>query len=561
MTTDPILRVGFRPRANDGRFMADRISLPTRASVDASQSTAISSPSLRRLVRLIVFCGGISSIGIEITASRLVAPFFGDSTIIWANIIGLTLAFLSLGYWLGGHVADRWPLPHLLLTIVGIAAAFAGIIPTLSHPILNASLRAFQDLSIGAFYGSLLGTLVLICVPITLLGFISPFAMRLLVDDVARAGNTSGNLYALSTVGSIAGSFLPVLLLIPSLGTARTFVALALILIVPVLVALIVLRRPREGGVVASAALVMLVIAVVNGSGPVRAAEFGTTVFETESSYNYIQVVQQGDTTSLILNDGHAVHSVYNPNDVLTGGPWDYFAVAPLINPGAGIGSVHNALLIGLAGGTVAHQLTAAYGPIPIDGVEIDPEIVDVGERYFHMSEVAPGLHVHVADGRYYLRTTSQRYDLIGVDAYHQPYIPFQMTTREFFGEIASHLTPTGVAAMNVGRTATDYRLVNAIASTMHTVFPYVYAIGTARYDNTIVIGSMTPGGADAFRANAQRLAFGTPLASTATEALASGNVRAIDPHSLVFTDDRAPVERVIDLIILNEASRREEQP
>lgn len=515
------------------------------------------SPLLRRLVLATVFLSGVSSIGIEITASRLVAPYFGDSTLVWANIIGSTLAFLSLGYWLGGKVADRRPSAPLLFLIVGVAAAFAGIIPLLARPVLDLSLSAFDDVSVGAFYGSLLGTLVIIGVPITLLGFVSPYAIRLLVNDLARSGKTAGNLYAVSTLGSIAGSFLPVLLLIPTLGTRRTFLVLALLLLMPSLIALVALRRFRPASVVAVLTVVMLISGQLAESRNVRAAEFGSLLYETESEFNYIQVVQDDGTVSLILNEGHAVHSVYNPDQLLTGGPWDYFMVAPLLGGATGPPRLQNAMLIGLAGGTIARQLTAAYGPIPIDGVEIDPEIARIGEEYFHMSDEAPGLDVHIADGRYYLRANDEAYDLIGVDAYHQPYIPFQLTTTEFFGEIADHLTGNGVAAINVGRTATDYRLVDAIASTMNDVFPYVYAIDTARYDNTLLVGSMSPNGIDGLAATPASLDAGTPLQITASDAIVTGDVRLIDPGGEIFTDDHAPVEQVVDLIILDEARRR----
>jgi spermidine synthase len=527
-------------------------------ATEATRPASGSASLLRRLVLATVFLSGVSSIGIEITASRLVAPYFGDSTLVWANIIGSTLAFLSLGYWLGGRLADRRPSAPLLFLIVGIAAAFAGIIPLLARPVLDTSLAAFDDVSVGAFYGSLLATLIIIGVPITLLGFVSPYAIRLLVSDLAQTGKTAGNLYAVSTLGSIAGSFLPVLLLIPTVGTARTFLVLALLLLAPALIALTALRRFRPASIVAVLTVAMLIVGLVLESRTVRAAEFGTLLYETDSAFNYIQVVEEDGTVSLILNEGHAVHSVYNPDRLLTGGPWDYFMVAPLLGGATGTPSIQNAMLIGLAGGTISRQLTAAYGPIPIDGIEIDPEIARVGERYFHMSEEAPGLDVHIADGRYYLRTNHETYDLIGVDAYHQPYIPFQLTTTEFFGEIAGHLNPNGVAAINVGRTDTDYRLVDAIASTMNDTFPYVYAIDTARYDNTLLVGSMSPSGIDELAATASALDPVSPLAITATDAVASGNVRLIDPGGEVFTDDHAPIEQVVDLIILDEARRRD---
>jgi predicted membrane-bound spermidine synthase len=441
-----------------------------------------------------------------------------------------------------------------------VAAIVSGLIPVVSRPILDASLQAFDDVAVGAFYGSLVATLVLIGIPITLLGFVSPFAIRLLVPEVAAAGNTAGNLYALSTVGSIVGSFLPVILLIPFVGTARTFVVLALLLLIPSVVALAFVRRYVRAAAMTALGVGLVAITIVGAQQNVRAADRGNLVYETESQYHYIQVLEEDGAYLLSLNDGHAVHSIYSPDELLTQGPWDYFMVGPLVNQGAGADSVDNALLIGLAGGTVARQLTAAYGPIPIDGVELDAEVARVGREYFHMEEEAPGLEVHIEDGRYFLKTFDTTYDLIGVDAYRQPYSPFQLTTREFFTEVADHLNPGGVVVVNVGRTATDYRLVDAIASTMNAVFPSVYAIEADRYYNTILIGSTDPNGIENFTANTQRLEAGSPLRTPAELSLATGNLRLIDPGGEVFTDDHAPVELVVDLMILDEAMARQDE-
>src|ERR671917_427103 len=179
-------------------------------------------------MRVLVFAGGFASIGVELSASRLLAPYFGSSTFIWSSLIGLTLAFLSLGYVLGGRLADRRPEPDVLYAVAAVAAVAIGTIP-----LLSGSLQAFRELDAGAFYGSLAGTLLLLAPPVTLLGFISPFAIRLQLSDVASAGKTAGSLYALSTIGSISGSFIPVLVLIPLIGTAATFIALSLALLVP----------------------------------------------------------------------------------------------------------------------------------------------------------------------------------------------------------------------------------------------------------------------------------------------------------------------------------------
>jgi predicted membrane-bound spermidine synthase len=510
-----------------------------------------------RFIKLIVFLGGMTSLGTELCASRLIAPYFGTSTFIWANVIGLTLTFLSIGYWLGGKAADSYPRLWLLYSITSISALFAGMTPFLARPILQISLDAFDNVEIGAFYGSLVGVLLILAVPITLLGFVSPYAVRLLVSDVSTSGNTSGNVYALGTVGSIAGSFLPVLLLIPLVGTTRTFLILGLLLLIPSIIGLVRLRATGQAALSVAMAVVLAFISLVVDQTPIRPAERGKVIYETESSENYIQVVQDGDRILLSLNDGHAWHSIYDPTEPLTGGPWDYFMVGPLFTPVTGTASIDNALLIGLAGGTVAKQLTLGYGPIPIDGVEIDPEIARVGREYFEMNE--PNLNVIINDGRYVLRTSTTSYDLIGVDAYKQPYIPFQLTTREFFQEVENRLTPEGVAVMNVGRTETDFRLVDAIASTMKDVFANVFIIDLEHSDNSMVIGTRTPTTLETFAASVAAQPPDSLIRQVGETSIATGTMREVTEPGDVWTDDHAPVERVVDVIILDAARDEDE--
>jgi predicted membrane-bound spermidine synthase len=514
---------------------------------------AQSSRSFDRLLLLIVFVGGVSSIAIELTASRLLGPYFGTSTFIWANLIGLTLLYLSIGYYVGGRIADRWPSATLLFTLTAIAGFTSGLIPLLSRPILEGSLVAFQRLEVGAFYGSLVGVILLFAAPITLLGVVSPFAIRLRIHRVDAAGNTAGSLYALSTVGSIIGSFLPVLVLEPAIGTYRTFYTFSLVLLTVSILGLMLLRARWMSVLAALLGVVVVAIALFGTSSIIRPPDFGELVYETESQYNYIQVIEEQGTYLLALNEGHAIHSIYAPERPLTGGPWDYVLVGPYFNPGAQPQDVRNVAVIGLAAGTMAQQITAAYGPIPIDGVEIDRKIVDVGRQYFRMNQ--PNLNVIVQDGRYFLSTTDNRYDIIAVDAYRQPYIPFHLTTQEFFSQIEEHLTADGVAFINVGRTATDYRLVDVIASTMKSVFSNVYIIDVDQFGNSIVIGTNQPTEIRNFRQNILRLEPG--LIRTVGEiSLATGNIRewTTADAQLVFTDDHAPVERVVDQMILNVA-------
>ncbi|HYH13069.1 MAG TPA: fused MFS/spermidine synthase [Thermomicrobiales bacterium] len=510
------------------------------------------------LLRLIVFFGGITSVGTEVAASRLVAPYFGTSTFIWANLIGITLTFLAIGYWIGGRIADRYPRAWVLYATNTVAALWSILLPYLAQPILRISLDAFEDVNVGAFYGSLLGVLLLLAVPITLLGFVTPYAVRLLLDAVENAGDVSGGIYALSTIGSILGSFLPVLLLIPWIGTARTFLVLGLILLVPSLVGFWRLRSWRVSAAAVVTSAVVLFIPFVATPENIRPAERGRLIYETESSDNYIQVLEEDGRYLLALNDGHAVHSIYDPDELLTRGPWDYFMIGPLFVSDESPAQIEDALVIGLAGGTSSKQITKAYGPVPIDGVEIDPAIVEVGRKYFDMNE--PNLNVIVEDGRYVLRTSDKSYDLIAVDAYKQPYIPFQLTTKEFFQETYDHLDEDGTLVINVGRTEDDYRLVDVISSTMKSVYPHVYLIDVERYHNTMVVATKSPSSIDTFIEAVESQPEGSLLKTVGERSIDTGDIREVTTVDTVFTDDHAPIERVVDLIILDEA-REESSP
>lgn len=510
-----------------------------------------------RVLALLVFVGGISSIAIETGASRLIAPYFGTSTFIWANLIGFTLLYLTLGYLIGGRLADRFPIPGVLFSLIGAAGAATAFMPYLARPILRTSLDAFNQVNVGSFVGSLIGTLLLFAVPITLLGMVSPFAVRLRLEDVHRAGNTAGSLYALSTIGSIIGAILPAFVLVPLFGSRDMFLVLALSLMIPAVVALVAARAVIASSIVAGLILASALLPLLDQESLVRPADVrgGRVIAERETPYNYIQVVQRGTERLLILNEGRAIHSVYDPNRILTGGPWDYFLIGPYVVPHVQPADVDSVLMIGLAAGTSARQFTEAYGPIKFDGVEIDQGIVDLAREHFAMNQ--PNLKVFVEDGRYHLEQSDEIYDVIGIDAYRQPYIPFHLTTKEFFEEVETHLDESGVAVVNAGRTENDFRLVEVIASTMDAVFDDVYLIDVQNFSNTMVIGVNGESGVAHFIENVDRLPDGSLIEIIGRAAIDSGDVRRWNGDGMVFTDDRAPVELVVDQIILDEAQRR----
>src|SRR5215218_5396209 len=181
----------------------------------------------------VVFMAGVGSLATEIAATRLLAPYYGSSTVVWANVIGLVLASLALGYWLGGRLADRWPSARVLGGIVLAAAVLIATVPFAAGPFLDVSVKGLDQVSAGAAIGSFFAVLALFAPPVILLGMVAPFAVRLGIEDVRDAGSVAGRLYALSTVGSLLGTFLSALVLIPAIGTRRTLIAAAVVVAIP----------------------------------------------------------------------------------------------------------------------------------------------------------------------------------------------------------------------------------------------------------------------------------------------------------------------------------------
>jgi len=482
-----------------------------------------------------VFAVGLSTLGAEIAAQRLMAPFFGSSTVIWANTIAVVLLALSIGYWLGGRLADRRPERSALAALVLLGSGLLAIVPFIAHPFLSLSVSAFDELSVGAFLASLFGTLVLVAVPLLLLGAVSPWATRLKLADVTQAGVTAGRLYAISTVGSLVGVFFVALWAIEAIGTQRTFLVLAA---VPALVAAAQLG-PRWL-VVPGALVVALAL-------PVGTTKPGNVLYETETAYQYARVVQDPDgTRKLELNEGQAIHSLWRPGTVLTGGYWDGFLVLPFAT-GSGRPPARIAAL-GTAGGTVPRAYAHYFPSTRVDAVDIDGELFKIGRRWFGL-EARPQLREFAQDARPFLRSTDERYDAIFVDAYRQPYIPFYLTTREFFSLARSRLAPGGSVIINVGHPRDSQTLEKALSATLGTVFKHV-ARDPVQTLNTLVIASDAP-----------LSAAGLDEAPAALRSLAGESAGRLEPAlrgGTVFTDDRAPVEWLIDASIVSYAAGEE---
>jgi spermidine synthase len=485
---------------------------------------------------VVVLVAGGATLATEISASRLLAPYFGSSTIVWANVIGLTLVYLSLGYWLGGRLVDRRPEPRLLGVILVVAAIAIAVIPFVARPFLSATVRGLNDASAGVVAGSFVAALALFAVPVTLLGMVSPFAVRLALHSVDTAGTVAGRLYALSTFGSIFGTFASALVLIPLVGTQRTMVATAATL---VLASALLLGRRWQLLTIATAALLLV------PPGAVKAQP--GLLYDAESSYQYLDVRQTAAGSRVLeLNEGVVANSVWYPGSVLTGGEWDMFLVVPplLDRP------PQRVLVLGNAGGSTARALTALYPGVHVDGVEIDEKVTAAAERYLGLGDI-PRLRVITADARAYLLASDRRYDLICVDAYRQPYVPFQLATKEFFALAREHLRPGGALALNVSRVPGDRGLVQAIARTVRTTFGDAWSWDALRF-NTLVFALDRP----LPRSTLVRREGRAPGRIASLVPLFRRQVAAAGFRGELLTDDRAPVEWIADRAMLAYVAR-----
>jgi spermidine synthase len=491
----------------------------------------------RLLLPALVFVVGAASLGVEIAAARLLAPYFGASTVVWENTIGVVLVALSAGYWFGGRYADRHPHLRGLCLLVLAASLLIAAVPFAARPLLGFSVDAFETVSVGGFAGSLLGVLVLVAVPVTLLGAAAPWAVRLAVGEMDRSGEVVGRLYAISTAGSLLGTMTSALLLIPLLGTQRTFLVFALALALVAAAGL---------GWRSSLVPAALALAVAIPVGTIKAADTGRVLYEAETTHQYARVVERDDgSRALELNEGQAVHSLWRPGTYLTGDYWD----GPLVLPSASRRPPPGRIaILGNAGGTVARAFGHFFPRTGVDAVEIDAELTELGERFLDLRN--PRMRTFAEDARPWLESARGGYDAIVLDAYRQPYIPFYLATREFFELVRERLAPGGLAIVNVGHPEGGDELERVLGRTIAAAFPRVlrYPIEPT---NTLLVagdGKLSPA---RLRRNGEAL----PPALRPLALAAAGELEPRLPGGEVFTDDRAPVEWLVDSSLLEYAN------
>jgi spermidine synthase len=423
-------------------------------------------------------------LALEIVASRVIAPYFGNSVYVWGSLIGVFLAALSLGYYLGGRVATRWPHPGPFLALVLAGGAATYPIPHVAGAVLGDI--AGRDL--GPRWGPLLGSTALFFVPALLMATVSPYAVRLKARTVEGVGNVAGILYALSTLGSIAGTLLAAFVLISWLGVRSIVQLLGLAEMALALTGFVWARRAVPAAV--AAGTVAMVLAMASSVPP----DDPGVVYARDTVYHRITVNDEGSIRYLRLDrywqsarDRAApIRTVFAYTDYL------HLPLALIARP-------RRVLFVGMGGGTAPARFFHDYPDLRIDVVEIDPAVAETAARFFDLPR-GPRLAVHIGDGRLWLRRTHDRYDLIVLDAYLIDTIPFHLATREFYEEAAAHLAPGGAVAANViGATrGPESRLFRAIDKTFASVFPAVYVFpvdGDAgeALQNIIVAGTMGP--------------------------------------------------------------------
>ena len=505
---------------------------------------------MRRYIYFTVFASGMTTLAAELSASRLLGNVFGTSNLVWAAIIGLILIYLTMGYSIGGWLADKSPNPKTMFSLLAWGAFSIGVIPYIASPVLRSAANAFDGLQVGILAGAFVAVLVLFSVPITLLGMITPFAIRLSIKNANEAGKISGTIYAISTLGSFLGTYLPVLILIPTIGTTKTFLAFSLFLLIVAIIGMGISSGKKATTPYIGIAFLLIILGNISNNIPIKNTE--GQVYESESAYNYIQVINKDGYNFLRLNEGQGIHSIYKPGELNYGGPWQQFLSGPFFYKNMVPEDVSRMAIIGLAAGTTARQASKVFPNIMIDGYELDPEIIKVGQDFFDLN--LSNLNVFVEDGRWGITNSPYNYDLIAVDAYRPPYIPWHMTTKEFFQVVFDHLSEKGTLVINVGRAPEDRRLIEGLSSTIASVFPSVYVMDIPGTFNSMIYATHELTQKEDLNANMINLSVSQGIDPLLVTSIYETwiNLQPTHQNSIIFTDDLAPIEWITNNMVLN---------
>ncbi len=488
-----------------------------------------------RQALLLSFTAGFAVMTAELSASRLVAPYFGTSTPVWAILLGFILGALALGAELGGRAADAWGTARPLRRALGASAGWLAALPFLGRWLLPAAAEAALGGGAPGLWG--LGAFAaLVALPAVALGAVGPVLARTELASASGAGAWVGRLSAASTTGSLAGTFATAFVLLPALGTARTLALGALCL----------------GWVAAAswpgrlAASLLPALAFAFGPSALPRREGATRV--VESGYALLQVLARPDgSRALVFDEGFATQSVYRPGAPEAREVFSHYLLAPPMRAGGAAGRAPSVLLLGLGAGTAARGFLEAFPGARVVGVELDPAVLELARRDFALP---PEVEAHVGDARSFLRGSRASFDVIVSDVFRFPYVPFHLATEEFFAELKAHLAPGGVACVNVGRWGDERAVVEAVGGTLAGVFDEVVAADAHNRSNTLFYA-----GPPGLAARLDRGAGGLAPHLAAFAARVAGELRPAAPGP-PLRDDRAPVEALTDAVVARSFAR-----
>ena len=446
-----------------------------------------------------VFLSGAALLGVEIAASRVLAPTFGSSLYVWGALIGVVLTGLSIGYWAGGALADRWPSPYLFVSAIALGAGLVLAIPLVDEWVLEQVVSWDP----GPRLDPLVAAVILFGPMSVVLASVSPIAVRLAARSIERLGTVAGRLFAISTAGSIAGTFVTAFWLVPEYGTDQVLAVGAMVLLAAAAVVALLERLWIPGvALVAAAGVALLAVGafapdttgrVLEGAAaqnwsplyrerdvqtprkldPAEVALAGTgfTVREARDTRYHRLLVVDDENSRYLRFDSSFQSGMYLDDPVRTRFAYsDYLHLGLAYNPNA-----KKILVIGLGGGSTQKRLFRDFGDVEVTTVEIDPGVVEAAYKWFELPR-NPRLQVEVDDGRRFLQRSDERYDVIMMDAFYSDGVPFHLTTLEFVELMKERLTPGGVIATNVigALTGSSSQITRALWKTYGAVFPTV---------------------------------------------------------------------------------------
>ena len=501
------------------------------------------------------FFAGMAVMAVELGASRLLAPYFSSSQIVWTIIIGTIMIAMALGNVAGGKWADKDADPARLFKRILISAVWIAFIPVLGKYIILA-ITGIMIVTVSTgllIWSSLIACMVIFVFPLFLLGTVTPSLIKYTISDIEESGSVAGRLGACNTIGSIIGTFLPTFVTIPSVGPGMTFLIFSGILLI---IGLLFFISRKTKLILSVICTVLYIIACIFGHTSHFAFWISDLTYEGESVYNYLQVTDTERATSLSTNVLFGVQSIKMKTGNLTGMYYDYALAAPTMALGydeesATVSDAEgmDILILGMGTGTFAVQCEKYFPGCNITGVEIDEKITDLAHEYFDLPE---DITVYTYDGRAFLEADTGKYDVILVDAYQDITIPFQMSSSEFFTLVKDHLKYNGIMVMNMnmhGNGETD--ITTYLSDTVACVFPNVSTVNVPGSTNRELFASVNT---DLFKALEQNAGFSDDEGFTYQIGKALEGMTPYNGTGLILTDDKAPVEllgmEVIDTLI-----------